>query len=232
LIFRIAKRRKFAQIDNRALEDPRLSLEATGLLAYLLSKPDNWQVRKADMVRRARGNYRTVRRATRVLVQLGYARLGPARGEDGKLAGTAYVIYERPRAESIKNRGSATSTLGCTDARFLPLLSNTDPSSNTEGLSNSNIQRTSNTQPTCSRCREVFASLVEILPKRELEKNSRSGKNWRKRITYCWRAVAYAIEDYKVRTPDQRSKIKNVGAWLTDRYQRALVEIDAAKRNR
>jgi hypothetical protein len=49
-IVKIEKREPgYAMIDNRALNDPRLSLKARGLLVYLLSKPNDWKVRIADV---------------------------------------------------------------------------------------------------------------------------------------------------------------------------------------
>ena len=76
--------------------------------------------------------------------------------------------------------------------------------------------------PNSGREKELMGELRAILPKREMNE---LGGLWRKRIRHCSKAVAFAIEDYKVRTPDQRSSIKNVGAWLTDRHARALVEV-------
>jgi hypothetical protein len=37
-----AGRRRFTRIDNTAIEDPRLSFRALGVLTYVLSKPDDW----------------------------------------------------------------------------------------------------------------------------------------------------------------------------------------------
>jgi hypothetical protein len=68
---------------------------------------------------------------------------------------------------------------------------------------------------------ELLDQLAAILPPSEMLKN---GGMWRKRIRHNARAVSYAIEDWKVRTPDQRRTIKNIGAWLTDRHMRALLE--------
>ena len=96
MIFRIAKRdHPFAQIDKRILSDPRLSLAATGLLAYLLSKPDDWTVRKLDLVHRARGNYRLIERTVKELAAFGYLRLKPSRGANGKFAGSYYEVQRR-----------------------------------------------------------------------------------------------------------------------------------------
>jgi hypothetical protein len=38
------KRLRFTIISNMPIEDGRLSSESLGLLTYLLSKPDNWEV--------------------------------------------------------------------------------------------------------------------------------------------------------------------------------------------
>lgn len=73
---------------------------------------------------------------------------------------------------------------------------------------------------------ELLDELARILGPKEMLKN---GGLWRQRIRHYPRAVAYAIEDYKVRTPDQKRTIKNLPAWLTDRYARALVEIGGYK---
>jgi hypothetical protein len=70
---------------------------------------------------------------------------------------------------------------------------------------------------------ELIAALAEILPPSEMIKN---GGGWRTWIRECKRAVENAIEDWKLRTPDQRFAIKNRPGWLTDRYQRARAEIE------
>jgi hypothetical protein len=67
-----------------------------------------------------------------------------------------------------------------------------------------------------------------MLGDREMESNGgmwrmrmRSGKDYRK-------ALRNALEDFQVKTPDQQGKIHNRGAWLTDRFQRCLAEIENA----
>jgi hypothetical protein len=65
---------------------------------------------------------------------------------------------------------------------------------------------------------DLIRSLQKIIGERDWNLNS---KEWR---SYCHgfpRALAYAIEDWKMRTPHQQRAIKNRAAWLTDRYKRA-----------
>jgi hypothetical protein len=82
------------------------------------------------------------------------------------------------------------------------------------------------TRPACGIEKELLGALAEILPPSEMLLN---GGMWRERIRNCAKAVAMAVEDYKLRTPDQKRTIKNLPAWLTDRHERALAELEAAR---
>jgi hypothetical protein len=57
-----------------------------------------------------------------------------------------------------------------------------------------------------------------------------NGKLWWFYFRQSPKALAYAIEDWKLRTPDQQRLIKNRPAWLTDRYKRAHSEIIKARK--
>ena len=51
-IRRAARRHRFVIVDQAAVEDARLSWAARGLLAYLLSRPDDWKVLVNDLKKR------------------------------------------------------------------------------------------------------------------------------------------------------------------------------------
>ena len=76
---------------------------------------------------------------------------------------------------------------------------------------------------------DLIESVREIIGEREFVLNSRL---WRHYQRICPRALHYAVEDWKLRTPDQQRAIKNRPAWLTDRYKRALAELEAGKKLR
>lgn len=72
-IVRTSKRENpFVMIDHRPLNDDNLSWQAKGLLAYLLSKPDNWIVIVADLVKRATNGRDSVNSILKELEQKGY----------------------------------------------------------------------------------------------------------------------------------------------------------------
>ena len=66
-ILRVPKERNFTVLDNRLLTDKALSWEARGLLCYLLSKPDDWQVRLYDLIRRGPAGEHKIRRTLEAL---------------------------------------------------------------------------------------------------------------------------------------------------------------------
>jgi len=106
-ILHIQKRdNPFAMIDRACLDDARLSWKARGILAYLLSKPDTWEVRTTDLVARSDHDGRdAIRAALRELVTCGYAELQPIQGEDGRMHGKKYLISEIPHGQGANPLG-------------------------------------------------------------------------------------------------------------------------------
>jgi hypothetical protein len=67
-----------------------------------------------------------------------------------------------------------------------------------------------------------------MLGEREMKSN---GGMWRMRVRSGndhRKALRNALEDFQVKTPDQKAKIHDRAAWLTDRFQRCLLEIERA----
>ena len=93
MIIRIRKERNYTAIANEPIEDERLSAESLGVLTYLLSKPDGWQVRKKDLLRRFKKNSKNkIETVFRELRDAGYAELVRFRDENGKMIGSCYDI--------------------------------------------------------------------------------------------------------------------------------------------
>lgn len=96
-IIRIEKKQKnFSIIDNRVINDRRLSWKARGLIIFLLSKPNHWRTKLVNLVNSSeKDGLIAVKSALKELRELGYAEL--KRGQfDGKL-GSFYTIYEYPQ---------------------------------------------------------------------------------------------------------------------------------------
>lgn len=100
-ISRIHKTEKFSIIDNEVINDRRLSWKARGVLIYLLSKPNNWEVRLSDIINHSNSDGEIAIRSTfKELLKFGYAKKVKVRIDDEtkkKKRGTFYDIYESPQ---------------------------------------------------------------------------------------------------------------------------------------
>ena len=82
---------------REAAQDTRLSFDTRGVLWYLLSKPDDWQVRQADIQREGNFGRERARRILDELIDAGYlARPQKFRKQDGTWGYTPYKLHEQP----------------------------------------------------------------------------------------------------------------------------------------
>lgn len=97
-IVRVSKRENgYAIIDTHFLSDDRLSFKAKGVLSYLLSKPNGWQVYVADLVKRSKDGRDAVYSALRELEAAGYVERRQTRDEQTqRITGVETIVYERP----------------------------------------------------------------------------------------------------------------------------------------
>jgi hypothetical protein len=93
-IIRAPRRHRFVVMDQRAVEDDRLSWAARGLLCYLLSRPDDWKVLVNDLRKRGNLGRDGTYRLLRALRTVGYARFLPLRDTNGRIRGGRYIIRE------------------------------------------------------------------------------------------------------------------------------------------
>jgi hypothetical protein len=93
-IIRAPRRDRFLIIDQRAIEDERLSWAARGLLGYLLSKPDDWKVLVNDLRKRGDLGRDGIYRLLRELRDTGYLRFMRERDRQGRIRGGFYMIRE------------------------------------------------------------------------------------------------------------------------------------------
>jgi hypothetical protein len=97
-VVRIKKRENpYVQIDKRCLEDKRLSWRSKGILAYLLSKPDGWNVSVKDIWNNGKEGRNAVQDCLAELQEFGYAELVTKQAENGVFAGSEWVITEEPK---------------------------------------------------------------------------------------------------------------------------------------
>lgn len=101
-IIRVQKHDRYVVMEKTGLEDPRLSFKAKGLLAYLLAKPNEWQVKVKALAKVGPDGERAVYAALRELLEAGYAERTQTR-EGGKIKSWDYVVRERPDVPHVEN---------------------------------------------------------------------------------------------------------------------------------
>jgi hypothetical protein len=93
-IIRAPRRDRFVVMDQRAVEDDRLSWAARGLLCYLLSRPDDWKVLVNDLRKRGNLGRDGIYRLLKELRTVGYAKFLRLRDRNGRIRGGIYIIRE------------------------------------------------------------------------------------------------------------------------------------------
>lgn len=106
------KRKRFVTLDYDTVNDYRLSLEACGLLARMLSLPDDWQFYQSEMQERFNVGKDKLRRILGELLTYGYAfkhqRIGNE-SHSGQFNINDWMVFEFPRTpEEIKNIFTST----------------------------------------------------------------------------------------------------------------------------
>ena len=96
-IVRREHRAHFTIVPNAMFTDERLSIEAKGVLGYLLSRPRNWRVRLEHVGRTLKVGRRKLQRIFRELIGAGYVTRQRQRIADGHRFGELdYVVRDVP----------------------------------------------------------------------------------------------------------------------------------------
>lgn len=98
--------RDFTVLPNRALRDPYLSYRARGVLAYVLSMPDNWRTSADTLARQGLEGRDAIRAAINELIRAGYARRVKAQDDRGRYT-TELHFYDTPKAVHILGKRRA-----------------------------------------------------------------------------------------------------------------------------
>ena len=95
------KERNYTVLDNTFIQDASLSWKAKGLMTYLLSLPDDWEIHLSEIEKHSTDGKAALRSAINELKEHGYLRAEQKR-KDNRFAEMIYVIIENP-AEKEKS---------------------------------------------------------------------------------------------------------------------------------
>ena len=87
----------YAMISRKTLQDSRLSFKAKGLLSYLLSLPDDWEIHLKEIAKHSTDKLTAIKTATKELVVAGYITMSQGKDAKGRFVSYEYTVYEHPR---------------------------------------------------------------------------------------------------------------------------------------
>lgn len=99
-IIRVEKNENYSTINNTGLNDCNLSFKAKGILAYLLSKPDNWRCQVNDLTKKSKDGRDSIYAGLRELRENGYMIKRPIKDSKNIITAWEEVLYETPQSEA------------------------------------------------------------------------------------------------------------------------------------
>ena len=106
------RKKGFVVLFRSAAQDERLSLEARGLFALMVSLPENWSYTVAGLAKKAGCGREKARRLLQELQTVGYLVREQSHDGGGKFSGSVYVLQdEAPLPENPSNGETKTSPL-------------------------------------------------------------------------------------------------------------------------
>ena len=97
-VIRVQKNSNYVVMSKVGLHDDRLSWKAKGLLAYMLSMPNDWKFYDDELVKHAKDGKDALKSAIKELKQHGYMRRERRQNEQGKIEWET-IVYEEPYTE-------------------------------------------------------------------------------------------------------------------------------------
>ena len=95
MIIRQTDRKHYTCISNEMLNDDRLSYEARGMMAHLLSKSDDWDVIMTYLASQGKCSILRVRRILGELQKYGYITSEDTQDKNGRVWKKEITVYEK-----------------------------------------------------------------------------------------------------------------------------------------
>lgn len=110
-IYKAKVESNFAIISNKTLRDSSLSYEATGLLAMMLSLPDDWEIHKSWLqTQKIKCGRDKLTSMMNELINAGYVVKKVKQEEGGRLNGVDWFVYAEPQNNRITENPSDGKT--------------------------------------------------------------------------------------------------------------------------
>lgn len=109
-IFRVYKESgNFVTVHKDFIHDSNISWKAKGILLYLLSRPDNWQIYETELEQHSTDGLSGLKSGIKELEEIGYIQRNRKRDKSGRLNGYEYLVYEQPHHIRFSNVGKTVN---------------------------------------------------------------------------------------------------------------------------
>ena len=110
-IFKARATQNFTTLDNTTIQDKSLTFEASGLLHFMLSLPEDWAIKKSWLEeQKLRCGRDKLTRMLNELQEQGYVVKRTVHGKDGKITGIDWLVYPTPRRHIIETENVFNQT--------------------------------------------------------------------------------------------------------------------------
>lgn len=134
----------FSLIPNNVIEDDSLSWKAKGLLAFLLSKSDDWEIYQEQLAKCSTDGRHATRTAIDELVDAGYIVRSQRRDESGQFDDFEYIVYEEPVPPEERTTNAESTDMGFSDIGLSDMGSSDMGKGHTTNKDNTNTDSTKN----------------------------------------------------------------------------------------
>ena len=99
-IYRVVKsaNNPYVMIDRRPIDNPKMSWKAKGMLTYLMSRPDGWEVSVTDLINHATDGEASTRAGLKELKEAGHMKYTNMRNK-GRITGWLIEVFEIPHSD-------------------------------------------------------------------------------------------------------------------------------------
>ncbi|MCD8821218.1 conserved phage C-terminal domain-containing protein [Staphylococcus gallinarum] len=95
----------FVTVNKNFIHDNNLSFKAKGILLYLLSRPDDWQIYETEILKHTLDGKDSLKSGIKELEEVGYVVRTRKRNDKGHLTGYEYLVYEQSNHNGISYLG-------------------------------------------------------------------------------------------------------------------------------
>lgn len=160
-IYRVSKNTNYVTMNRAGLNDKRLSWKAKGLLAYMLSMPDDWTFYDTELEQHAKDGRDSLKSAIKELKDNKYMRRSRQKGDGGKFEWETEV-FEQPYT-GFPSMDNPSTDIPCMEKPSMenPQLLSTDELS-TELLSTDSTKKENKASTHQKPKKEVYLDFVKL----------------------------------------------------------------------